>query len=512
MNKLGFYAEQSAHIAHANQAFEETIANGVITHPEVRDLAMNLITTEQDAAIAAMNTQYELDVDEAERIPEEDVKRIGEIATIIAEYEAADEQKKRQLGILATFYAQAKDIALSNHESAIDALREEEARLSAKREIPFEGNEHLYAAWNIPVRDVVDAEPFKFPEYFDWQQPETHEEHELPEEEGAEYIFPDDLPLSDEQIRERVQRRYNGRCEDASTYLAYLAAEELGRIWTQKALGDQIYYGEDIDQNTKNGRVSALLSNFHYGHGPIADALKELNPNYRMQTGRRYPIVDEKRYGKGCRVCRVIDMTKGPLPDTDEGHEIVWEKIRTRKVKPIEEQSDAPAQVPVSPVNVLEKMQENPEVTDPTAAELFEEVSTEDEPDAPDTNETELNKMEALLADASVWLEPIISALGNELPLLRIARHDNNSPYFSRVVGTKTNLQRAEAAQIISHKESESGIIAEPHKAIATAILNKHRDIFRNRATRIEALLALEKLVADYIASQKRASKRSRKF
>lgn len=186
---------------------------------------MRFIFDEQSIAITAMNARYEKEFESVRFISEETRKKISEIAELLEEYRQSDNEKKRQLSILALYYASKIDgLSISTNEDSIEELGAQLETLSANFDYNYEGKEYLLKPWVIPIRAVIEPTSGIDIDFIDMADITKSKEDVPSTPQEIEYIFPDDKPRTDEQIRESVKHKYNGKLKDASAYAALLMA------------------------------------------------------------------------------------------------------------------------------------------------------------------------------------------------------------------------------------------------------------------------------------------------
>lgn len=477
MKNETFYTEQNDRIVHANTAFQETIASGAINDAEVLDVALRLITAEQDTAISELNQRYDADIKAAETLPEVALNRIGEIANLLAGYENADIEKQRQLALLAMYYAEARGISLTDHGSAIEALQQERSILESQKEVDLEANPHLQIPWQIPKRTAsVDERDFRidFPTYLDWSLGDT-------EDNNSETIdvFPDDQALQ-HHAGQQARERYKGdHLNGASELVGAFLAMEPGLPWTSGDIGEQLYNDGNYN-TTKATRASALLSNLRHGKTTvIADTLRDLSRGELVvQFGRRYTVRGGKYIGRGTRLVRSVDPSK--IHELTEYPSDIWEKLPT----------DAELLAP-------EVGSSTPEQTPPSVGEVpsfatatVEEPSSDHEVEGPEWHDKFRNAV-------SIEIGKLIDAgldITQEEILYTVLRG-----LGSRTLGTKENFERGIQRSVIKAAPGKGDSL--PLEAvIALAMLNGQRDIFNNKKRAAEAM----QIIAEEVAEQRK--------
>ncbi len=490
MIKSEFYDKHNQSIAHANMAFENTIANGKITDPAVVELALGLITDEQNTAIAEMNKQFEVDYADAERMPEASVKRLGEIAKIIAEYEQADEDRRRQLGILAEFYAQAHHVSLTDHENAIEALRAEQQGLEASREISKEENEHLFMPWNVPVHTTIDSDTipqFTFPELRDWQNERPLDEFDFIDE------FPDPRELTPGEMVSRLHE-WRGRLNDAGRLTVYVMATNTpGMTWTAQKLGDELYPHDERDAARRKENAKSLITNYHLKTGStIPQGLRELERELGLeegaatiQIGRRWQIKNGNRFGKGERISRlIITDHSDQLPEVPEGYEEVWGTLEVPQgVSDLHDDIMAAAVA----LNDLESVPSFPE------NELLEvKVERSDERQKWQVSfRAAVEEQIDQLAERGLVIE---SPEGIATGVLR--------SFGSASLGTETCFTRGVGRGILDRVPNRGEAISVV-QVVALSMQNAHDRLFAQRARRGEAIRIIEQTLTERLKAAK---------
>lgn len=135
--------------------------------------------------------------------------------------------------------------------------------------VPPEQRMAIYESFKTPSEIVTSEE----------QAPETIEVDHFPV---------DPSTLTKAQLVERVQRRVpEERRRDASAFLALILAEDPGRAYTYKDLGQMLYPNENSKKAAK--RVTALISNMRSGETKIIpETLVEQHmPPLVLQVGER---------------------------------------------------------------------------------------------------------------------------------------------------------------------------------------------------------------------------------
>lgn len=479
MSSSEFYREQNERIIHANDAYTALVLRGRVTG-ELLLAAQELIEAEQYDAISRLQEQYEIDRENSERIPHEVSERLAQIAILLEDLTAKHDEQQAGLRAIGEYYPkEISGLSLTDYASQISTLSDEKTRLmAAPLELPYEGNEHLYAAWTIPVRSMPDHDvAFEYPQYLDWDTKDASRSEFID-------VFPDDMTASgneDVGVIERARRNCTNRKLDASEQLAIIVAleGELGKVWTLDELASKLYQ-DDLDTvDHRKSKVGALLSNMRLlKTWTIQDTLAADNPDWYLQLGKRYDVDEHgELYGRGTTVCRLINLTE-EANRQDHNYadpSFVWDGDDL--ADPIVELTDSLKQDSTPVEQVGQK---------PVASEF----------------NGKKDRFEKMLSSAEPWLSYIVAAEGKGLTLMQIAETAGSVSHG--VVGTPENLRRAWSAKIISTAERDTGIVKQPAAAVATAIINGHRAVFSNKNSRARALELLEDAVKFYKQSLKK--------
>ncbi len=497
MSKKDFYTEQNDRIAYANDALRNTVGNGLITDAEVHKLALKATVDMQDDAIITMNYQYGHDTEDAQRVPAATQQRIGEIAQIIAKYEAADEEQRRQLAIVGTYFKQACDIKLSDHSVEVQDLTAEQASLLSRREVQPEGNEHLFAAWNLPISERYIAgsnNPYGFPELLDWSKIGAQQE---PIVEADHYIdeYPDLRPLTTPELGAHVRERYHSQT-DAGRMSVYLLFTDVGRTWTSQEIGQEVYTDEEKYAGHNAHKASSLMSTYVTGkkttiHAGLRDIEKEQGLDEGgawIEFGCRWRVdAGGKRFGKGNRICRArirgreLAVNAPEVADYHDEWSLAstpelngYQRVTCANIGDVAVQDFVDSQVPVGNVGAPEVIQ----IGDAKGLIQQDEAAAGrvDKPGfaiRPERDDWRASFKIAVASEIEGLAGKGLDLLDDSIPTGALLSLGSNT------LGTKTCYERAEGYGIIS-SQPKKGSALPLEAVIAMSLQNRHTKIFSN--------------------------------
>ena len=511
MEKNEFYAFYNSGIEHANDALLNTVGNGSVTDPELQKIVFDLAKKEQTEAINTMSEQYDIDYAEAHKLSGQATQRIGEIAKMIAEYEAADEDKKRQLGIIAYYYAQAKEIPVGSYEDAIESLKQEQAALEADLQVDYDKHDYLLSPWVLPIgSDYLKGakDKIQFPELLDWSSitESGASEAEYDEE------WPDPRPVEEDGSIASRLREWGGRLVDAGKLALYsMATAEYGKTWTYQMIGDAIYDHNKRDSDRRASNAKSLINSYIHGNGStIPEGLRELEQELEleegsvaMQIGRRWLLKNGKRHGVGQRIARLL-IPGNELPETvgSGDYEDEW-CGRVGESVILDEAQAALANVAVK----LTEETVSGSTTPHTESALFENgASDEDENSETNDFDDPANSSSGENERRVSWQESFRDSAEREIDKLiqnGLFKGDADTMPVgavrglgSNILGTETGDYRSRRAGIIKGNEDKYSLA----QVVAMSMLNGNGEILSNKHRRSRAL----KIIAEIINSRRK--------
>lgn len=514
MNKTEFYNSENNKISHANEALVNTIGNGSVTDSELRGMVLGLAKREQDAAIDAMNAQYDTDYAEAHKISDQAAQRIGEITKMIAEYKKADKDKKHQLGKIAYYYAQAKEIPVGSYEGTIESLKQEQARLEADLEVDYSEHDYLLSPWTLPITEkYLDGtnEKIQFPELLDWSSitESGATEAEYDEE------WPDPRPVEEDGSMASRLHEWGGRLVDAGKLALYsMATAEYGKTWTYQMIGDAIYDHSKRDGDRRAANAKSLINNYIHGNGStIPEGLRELEQELEleegsvvMQIGRRWLLKNGKRHGMGQRIARLL-IPGNELPETGsrEDYEEEWcDRVDESVVL-----GEVQAVLASAAMKVAEE--DIPEIpTLPAMDTLLEDGASDvDKSGVQNGSTSDLNGHVSPPSDENEkrtsWQESFKVSAEREIDkLIKNGLFKGDTDMMpvgavrglgSSILGTETGDYRSKRAGIIKGNEDSYSLT----QVVAMSMLNGNSEILSNKHRRNKAM----KIIAEIIDSRR---------
>lgn len=200
--------------------------------------------------------------------------------------------------------------------------------------------------------------------------------------------------------------------------------------------------------------------------------MRETDPNLRLQVGRRYMLNNGSRFGRGLRVYRVIDASETILPASDLDYEIEWEVIRA-----IRREDEA--------YYSQDEYTEN--------SELDGDSREQDPIDWKEKIEMCAREAIDLLIESGV--DPSAYEAVTQIDFRKTGRG---------AVGTDTNYKRAQQSGIVRNWSAAKSEGVRLCDAVAMMLLNAHRDIFRNKARRNEAMEIITMVTNEYSEKSRR--------
>lgn len=510
MSKNELYAKYNYSISHANKALLGTIGDGKVTDADLRAVVLDLAKKEQDEALSSLGAQYDADYEAARQLPDQAVIRLGEIAQMIAEYESSDEDRKRQLGVIAYYYAQAKNIPVENHAEAIEGLRREQADLRTRLEIDYDEHDYLLMPWVLPVdEDYINGLTNKksFPEVLDWSL--------LGDQSEYEDVYPDPRPVEEDGGLAAKLHEWRGRLRDAGRLTVYtMATTEYGRTWTYQMIGDAIYDHSERDGDRREANARSLINNYVHGNGStIPEGLRELERELSLgegsvaiQIGRRWLLKDGKRHGMGQRIARLlIPGHELPEPDHSGDYEYKWCDDTTEGAVLSESQNMlAGAAIELVQGPSLKESALHPLVTSAAAEsqDTVKNTATDGRVIEPDAT---ISSASAEEVKQGSWQESFRVSAEQEVDrLIQRGLFNGDANMIpvnavrglgSKVLGTKTGDYRSKRAGIINGDEAAYTL----DQVVAMSMLNGHGAALGNKYRRSEAL----RIIAGIIASRR---------
>lgn len=311
-------------------------------------------------------------------------------------------------------------------------------------------------------------------------------------------FFPEQYtPPDSKEVVERTRRRYKGRLEDASEFLALILSEEVSAAYSQEDLG-QALYGDD-----ENGahKISSLISNFRTGMTTIiGDVLSREGLVLQEGIRRYFDPLSQDELRKATRIYRAIPEDKVDekariIRCADGSHylETLWKNINSSDggiethEKPIEER-------------IVNKSQEK------NTGVSGDSPKDSEQTDARSPNKSQEQQGKQTLKEvtrkliAPEWIREFredvrgtIEELSEEGLIRReqISIRDVNRFSRSPIVGTKESMDRSLKAGLISRKDVESGMFTST-QITAMKMLNTHRKFLSKAISRKKQKTALK--------------------
>lgn len=468
-----------------NEQWEEVTQRldaGELDSKPLVDAVKRTLTTEQDASVRSL-------LEEGENIPYEEIvayfkeadRRVsfiqGQIRVIESTVSEKQEQLIKQQQLLASIAPSAikelEDVTATEIEKLkaceLGELRQELAEAEAVLETATALFEKTGRAWPLPELADINYEPQEN-EIFTIDQ------------------FPNEREETGEKIIERVQRKFESRLADASTYLALLLREKPGHIWTGEELGEAVY-NDGSDDKRNSGRISALISN--YRRGKVPSMAEVFSDELVLQRGKRQ-LFDAKT-GKSIPntirvVWRLVDI------DTAVSAQIVTTLNSQRTIRESYGEWE-PTDIVKIGLSLIPSGEYDGRslVETQVKHEATEEVTS-----------SEHQSDSAEKVDWKIEFTTAVHSTIEELKKTGLLEKDDVTWKLlglrteSAKIGTKEMRERALKNKIIKRSDMSDNSVISMNQMILAVMQNSHPNIFRVSSRRKEAFLIVEEIVDGY--------------